>query len=218
MPPRPSSPAAAQRFAREVLLLVPLEGVRRELGLREVADRLEDRRRARRRSAEHRLHRQGSRSPTMYAVSCVIVQTPSVPLVGTMLILAGLPTIYEDDRRRRTVRSPVHRRDTRRRYDRRSARSARDSPPTRGHRCLRSPPPALDDRRAARSRPPRPRPVRCALTPLTAASAADRRRPDHVLRRRRRALAAPDRHVRDRHLRRVRRRDRGRLPGPPASS
>ena len=34
----------AQRVAREVLVLVPLERVRRELGLREVAHRLEDRR------------------------------------------------------------------------------------------------------------------------------------------------------------------------------
>ncbi len=40
----PELPGHAERLAREVLLLVPLESVRRDLGLREVAHRLEDRR------------------------------------------------------------------------------------------------------------------------------------------------------------------------------
>ena len=82
----------AQGFAREVLLLVPLECVRRELGLREVAHRLEDRRALVRGQGEHRLH---LGLPLVHHVRRVLRHCADSfrADVGTMIILAGLPSI-----------------------------------------------------------------------------------------------------------------------------
>ena len=104
-------------------------------------------------------------------------------------------------------RSPgVHPLETLRDYDRREREPARPAHP-------RTPMPT--PRRATALAVSATAACALVLTPLVRRFRGHRRRPDHLLRRRRRARPDADRHVRDRHLRRVRRRDRHRVPGPP---